>query len=59
MCTAMEIFKKETFEKGEGIGFEKGQRELIINMYNNGMSIEDIAKSTNLSEEKVLEYVQV
>ena len=62
MCTAMEIFKRETLEKGEGIGFEKGKQfgiSMIINMFNNGMSIEEIAKCTNLDEEEISYYLSL
>ena len=66
MCTAMEIFKKKTegigFEKGKNAGIEKGQNEreieLVMNMYNHGMNVGDIAKYTNISQNEIIEYMK-
>ena len=45
-------------EKGKTLGFYNGQREIILKMYNNGLSIEDIIKFIDLDEHKVLEYLK-
>lgn len=67
MCTAMEIFKKRTletgevigFEKGENVGFDRGQKVLIMNMHDNGLSIDEIVKYTNLNQEEVSHYLGI
>lgn len=66
MCTAMEIFKKKTegigFEKGKNAGIEKGRNEreieLVMNMYNHGMNVGDIAKYTNISQDEIIDYIK-
>lgn len=66
MCTAMEIFKKKTegigFEKGKNAGIEKGRNEreieLVMNMYNHGMNVGDIAKYTNISQGEIIDYIK-
>lgn len=65
--TAMEIFKKRTletgevigFEKGENVGFDRGQKVLIMNMHDNGLSIDEIVKYTNLNQEEVSHYLGI
>ena len=67
MCTAMEIFKKKTegigFEKGKNAGIEKGRNEreieLVMNMYNHGMNVGDIAKYTNISQDEIIDYIKL
>ena len=59
MCTAMEIFKKRTLETGEVIGFDRGQKVLIMNMHDNGLSIDEIVKYTNLNQEEVSHYLGI
>ncbi|EEL53023.1 hypothetical protein bcere0023_54250 [Bacillus cereus Rock4-2] len=46
------------FAYAEQKGIEKGKIQLIRGMHKNGMSIEDIAKFTNLSIEEIRNILQ-
>ncbi|MFN0201926.1 MAG: hypothetical protein ACKVTZ_10420 [Bacteroidia bacterium] len=46
-------------EKGIEQGMEKGKREAVIGLYENGIPIEMIAKSLQISEEKVSEIISI
>ena len=59
MCTAMEIFKRETLEKGESAGIKKDRIMLITNMFNKGLSVEEIAEYTNLDKEEISYYLSI
>ncbi|MCL2074508.1 MAG: Rpn family recombination-promoting nuclease/putative transposase [Marinilabiliaceae bacterium] len=45
-------------EKGEAIGLEKEKKETIIRGHNNGLSIDTIAKITDLSNEQILKILK-
>ena len=50
MCTVFE----ETWQEGVDVG----ERNLICKMYQNGMSIQDISKATDMSEERIREAIE-
>ena len=74
MCTAIDLFKEKTMqvgiEKGKAIGYDEGIEvglnsgkamgfEIIVkNMYNKGVSIEDIVKLTSLNKEDIAKYLE-
>ena len=53
--------KRKSLEQGIQQGLEQGilknQKEIVLNMYNNELSIEMIAKFTNLSIQQVKEII--
>ena len=67
MCRSLDELKQRGIEEGlllgkqqgEMIGIEKGKKEIILNMHNNGLSIEEIVKFISLDEHKILEYLKV
>ena len=49
MCNLSELIEERAMEKG----IEKGRTEMIWNMYEMGMSLENIAKVSKLSLEDI------
>ena len=49
---------KEGLEQGIQKGIEKTIKEMVINMYNNNLSIDMISNYTNLSIEKIKEIIE-
>lgn len=50
MCTVFE----ETWQEG----VEEGENKLVFKMYQNGMSIQEISKATDMSEERIREAIE-
>lgn len=57
MCTAVNIFE----EKMKKVGYESGKndtcQQFVTNMYNSGMSIQEMMKITQLSEDDITLYL--
>ena len=50
--------KEEHFYRGQQIGIQKNQIEVVLKSYDNGISIALISNITNLSEEQVMEILR-
>lgn len=50
--------ERARLDKAEQKGMEKGQEEAVLGFFNNGISIELIAKSLKLSEDKVRQIIE-
>mgnify|MGYP004541305615 CR=1 FL=1 len=48
-----EAGRKEGFESGKEVGFESGKREMILNMHQEGFSLEQISKVAKIESDKV------
>ena len=73
MCTAVNIFEEkmkkvgydngkiEGYESGKIEGYESGKndtcQQFVTNMYNSGMSIQEMMKITQLSEDDITLYL--
>ena len=53
MCNLSELIEERAMEQGIEQGIEKGRTEMIWNMYEMGMSLENIAKVSKLSLEDI------
>lgn len=49
--------KAEGIELGKTEGIELGKRELVLNMYKNGMSTDAIAKMVQISLETITQWI--
>lgn len=49
--------REEGYTDGYEVGHTEGKAELIRAMYHNGLDIEMIAKSTNISQEEIREII--
>ena len=52
-----EVLQEEALEKGLSRGREEERRVIVESMYQNGLTVEDIAKIVNLSERRVKEIL--
>jgi len=52
-----EALQEEALEKGLSRGREEERRVIVESMYQNGLTVEDIAKIVNLSERRVKEIL--
>lgn len=50
--------ERRGYEKGEKIGYEKGNIEIVLNMYSEGLSEKQISKFTNIDIERVQEIIK-
>ena len=57
MCKVMEDLRVESFAEGREEGREEQAREMAVNFYKMGLSIEQIAKGSGFSIETVKEWV--
>ena len=55
----IEASRDAGIEEGIEKGIEKGEKNIIINMHENGMSKEEISKMTGIEIEKVNEYIKI
>ncbi len=46
-------WKAEGIEEGKALGVEEGKSDLILSMFQNGISMEQISKIANISIERV------
>ena len=53
MCNLSELIEERAMEQGIEQGIEKGRTEMIWNMYEMGMSLENIAKVSKMSLEDI------
>ena len=53
----IELGKTEGIELGKTEGIELGKRELVLNMYKNGMSTDAIAKMVQISLETITQWI--
>ena len=54
MCTVFE----ETWQEGVEEGMTRGEDTLLHKMYQNGMSIQEISKATDMPEERIREAIE-